>query len=176
MDKDIQNPYATPSADVNAGFVSRSSTPKVIGIISLIFAVLGILGALGGLAAYFFMPQMLEAQVNMGFDKNYLLTMNVIGLFTSFWALFIGIKLIKYLDIGRRHYNYYTILTLVLSIVSFFYTKEMTKKLYENMEPNMAGAAMDMSTISSLSAFIAPVLMIIVALLLNQKRVKASLN
>ena len=176
MDNNKQNPYAAPGADVNAGFVSRSSIPKVIGIISLIFAVLGILGSLGGLATSFFMPQMLEAQVNMGFDKNYLLTMNVIGLFTSFWALFIGIKLIKYLDIGRRHYNYYTILTIVLSIVSFFYTKEITKKLYENMEPNMAGAAMDMSTISSLSAFIAPVLMIIVALLLNQKRVKASLN
>ncbi len=173
MNNTNENPYATPSSDVNTGHQSRSSIPKVIGIISLIFAILGILGSIGGLAASFFLPQMLEAQVNMGFDKNYLLAMNVIGLITSLWALFIGLKLIKYQDKGRRHFNYYTIFTILMSIVTFFYTKNITEKLYANTD---AGTAMDMSLISSLSAFVAPVLMIIIVLLLNQKRVKESLN
>jgi len=176
MNNTNENPYATPDSDVNTGFQSRSSIPKVIGIISLIFAILGLLGSIGGFAASFFMPQILEAQISMGFDKNYLLSMNVIGLITSLWALFIGIKLIKYQDKGRRHFNYYTIFTILMSIVTFFYTKNITQNLYANMEPNMAGATVDMSIVSSLSAFIAPVLMIIIALLLNQKKVKDSLT
>jgi len=176
MNSTNENPYATPGSDVNTGVQSRSAIPKVIGIISLIFAVLGILGSIAGLAASIFMPQVLEAQVNMGFDKNYLLAMNAISLVTSLWALFFGIKLIKYQDVGRRHFNYYTIVMILMSIVNFFYTRDITKNLYANMEPNMAGAAIDMSTISSLSAFIAPVIMIIIALLLNQKKVKDSLS
>jgi len=176
MSNNSQNPYKAPGADVDTGFVSRSAIPKVIGIISLIFSILGLIGAIGGIAASYFMPQVLEAQVSMGFDKNYLLGMNVLGILTSLWALFIGIKLIKYKDIGRRHFNYYTIFTVIISIVNFFYTKDMTKKLYADMDPKMANAAIDMSTITSLSAFIAPVLIIIVALLLNQKKVKESLN
>jgi len=176
MSNNSENPYRTPGSDVDTGLISRSAIPKVIGIISLIFSILGLIGAIGGIAASYLMPQVLEAQVSMGFDKNYLLGMNVLGLFTSLWALFIGIKLIKYKDIGRRHFNYYTIFAVIMSIVNFFYTKDITKKLYADMDPKMANAAIDMSTITSLSAFIAPVLIIIVALLLNQKKVKKCLN
>jgi len=176
MSNNNQNPYATPATDVDTGIVSRSAIPKVVGIISLIFSILGLLGAIGGLAAFFLMPQMLEAQMNMGFDKNYLIVMNVLGIITSLWALFISIKLIKYKDIGRRHFNYYTVFTVIMSIVNFFYTRDITKNLYANMDPKMADAAVDMSTITSLSAFIAPALIIIIALLLNQKKVKSSLS
>ena len=176
MSNNENNPYASPSADVNTGIKSRSAIPKVIGIISLIFAVLGLIGAIGGLAATLFMPSVLEAQINIGFDKNYLLGMNILGLFTSIWAIFIGLKLMKYKDVGRRHFNYYTIITIIMSIVSYFYTKDIMKSMYTDMEPAAAEAAMDMSTITSLSAFIGPVILIIVYLLLNQKKVKENLN
>ena len=176
MSNNDNNPYASPTADVNAGIKSRSAIPKVIGIISLIFAVLGLIGSIGGFAAIFFMPSVLEAQVNMGFDKNYLMGMNILGLFTSLWAIFIGIKLIKYKDIGRRHFNYYTVITIIMSIVSYFYTKDIMQKMYADMEPATAGAALEISSITSLSAFIGPVILVIVLLLLNQKRVKEDLN
>ena len=171
-----RNPYTPPNSDVNNNIQTRSSIPKVIGIISLVLAGLGILGALFGLAASVFMPSMLEAQTALGFSKSYLLGSNVISLLTSIWALFIGLKLIKYLDIGRRHFNYYTIITVIMSVVAFFYTKSMMKDMYAKMDPEMSNAAMDLSTISSASVFIAPVLTIIVALLLNQKNVKDSLT
>lgn len=170
------NPYASPSADVNTGIKSRSAIPKVIGIITLIFAVLGLIGAIGGLAATFFMPSVVEAQVNIGFDKNYLLIMNVLGLLTSIWAIFIGLKLIKYKDIGRRHFNYYTFVNIIMSIVTYFYTKDMMKNMFADLEPQAAEAAMEMSSITSLSAFIGPVILIIVYLLLNQKKVKEDLS
>lgn len=176
MSSNDNNPYASPSADVNTGIQSRSSVPKVIGIISLIFAILGLLGAIGGLATVFFIPAMLEAQTNMGFDKNYLIGMNILGLLTSIWAIYIGIKLIKYKDIGRRHFNFYTVISIIMSVVAYFYTRGITQKMFEDMEPKAAQAAQEMSSISSLSAFIGPVILIIVLLLLNQKRVKESLT
>lgn len=176
MSNNQQNPYATPSSDVDSGLINRSALPKVIGIISIVLSVIGLIGAIGGIAATYFMPQVQEAQASMGFDKNYLLAMNVLGIITSFWALFIGIKLIKYKDAGRRQFNYYTIFAVIMSIVNFFYTKDITKNLYANMDPKVANTAMEMSTMTSLSAFIAPILIIIVAILLNQKRVKKSLS
>ena len=174
--KENSNPYSTPNTNVNNNLQSRSSLPKVIGIISLIMAGLGIFGAIGGLATTFFMPSIVETQVNMGFSKTYLLGSNVMGLAASLWAVFIGIKLVKYKDVGRRHYNYYAIYAVIMSIVTFFMTQSMMKNLYSDMNPKMAGAAMDMSSISSATVFLFPVIIIIVALLLNQKRVKDSLN
>ena len=174
--KSGQNPYSTPNTNVDNKIQSRSALPKVIGIISLIMAGLGIFGAIGGLASSIFMPSLMEAQVSLGFSKSYLLGSNILGLLASLWAIFIGIKLVKYKDIGRRHYNYYAIYAVVMSVVTYFLTKDMMKDLYADMSPEMAGAAMDMSSLTSASVFLFPVIIIIIALLLNQEKVKASLN
>lgn len=174
--KTDNNPYSTPDTNVNNNIQTKSAMPKVIGIISLIMAGLGIFGAIGGLASSIFMPSILEAQVNLGFSKSYLLGSNIVNLIASLWAIFIGIKLVKYKDIGRRHYNFYAIYAIIISIMTFFVTKSMMKDLYADMSPEMAGAALDMSSITSASVFIFPVVIIIVALLLNQKNVKGCLN
>lgn len=170
------NPYSTPDTNLNNNIQAKSSIPKVIGIISLIMAGLGVFGAIAGLASSIFMPALIETQVNLGFSKSYLLGSNVVGLITSSWAIFIGIKLVKYKDIGRSHYNYYTVYAVIMSIVTFFVTKSMMKDSYADMSSEMAGAALDMSSITSASVFIFPVIIIIVALLLNQKNVRSSLN
>lgn len=172
----MSNPYTPPSSDVDNKIQERSSIPKVIGIISLVLAGLGILGALASIGMSFFIPEMLEAQTKMGFSKEYILGSNVISVFTSLWAVFIGIKLLKYLDIGRRHYNYYAIFAVVMSIFAFFYTRSMTKNMFSEMKPEMAKAAQDLSSLSSVAVFIAPIIIIMVALLLNQQRVKDSLK
>ncbi len=170
------NPYTAPSSNVNNNLQPRSAIPKVIGIISLILAGLGIFGALASLFASLFMPAMLEAQVNMGFSKTYLISSNFVSLLTSLWAIFIGIKLIKYQDIGRRHFNYYTVVMVIMSIIAFFVTRNMMENMFSDMSPEAGAAAMELSSISSASVFVAPVIIIIVALLLNQKKVKDSLN
>lgn len=170
------NPYATPTADVNNNLQVRSAIPKVIGIISLIMAGIGIFGAIAGLAMAAFMPSMLEAQTNLGLSKTYIIGSQVFSLLTSVWAIFIGLKLIKYLDIGRRHFNYYAIVTILFSFVAYFMTKSMMDNMFSDLAPEAASAASSMSSISSLSVFIGPVIVIIVALLLNQQRVKDCLN
>lgn len=170
------NPYSAPKSDVENKLQSKSVIPKVIGIISLIMAALGIFGAIAGLATSLFMPSLMDAQVSMGFSKSYLIGSNIVGLLASLWAVFIGIKLVKYLDVGRRHYNYYAIYAIIMSVVTFFMTKNMMGKMYADMSPEMAGAASDMSSITSATVFLFPIIIIIVALLLNQQRVKHCLS
>jgi len=177
----MSNPYTPPEAEVtstnnNSAFNQRSSTPKVIGIISLVLAGIGIMGALSSLAMSSFMPEMLEVQEKMGFSKTYIVGSNIVSLLLSFWVIFIGIKLVKYQDIGRRHFNYYTIVSIFMSIFAFFYTRSAMKNMFSDMKPEMAQAAQDMSTMSSVAVFIAPILIIIAAIFLNKKHAKESLN
>ena len=170
------NPYTAPNSNVNNNMQPRSAIPKVIGIISLVLAGLGILGAVANLVMSIFMPAMLEAQMNLGFSKSYLIGSNIVSLITSLWAIFIGIKLVKYEDIGRRHFNYYAAVMVIMSIIAYFVTRNMMANMFKDLSPEASAAAMDVSTISSASVFIAPIIIIIVALLLNQKRVKDSLH
>ncbi len=177
---ETNNPYTPPGSDVNNNLQTRSSIPKVIGIISIILGALGLIFGLFGLASMLLAGDMFDALSQaggaMGMSKSYMVGSTALSIITSAWAIFIGMKLLKYLDIGRRHFNYYTILTIIISIGTFFYTKSMMDKMFADMSPEMAGAAGGMATMSSLGAFVAPIILIIVALLLNQKNVKASLN
>ena len=172
----MSNPYSPPDSNVDTQQQARSAIPRVIGIISLILAGLGLFGAIAGIAMSQFMPQIMDAQIQMGFSKGYILGSNFLSILTSLWAIFIGIKLIKYQDIGRRHFNYYTVLMIGFSVFAYFYTRSMMENAFSGMKPEMAQAAQDISSISSASIFIAPLIMIIVALLLNQKRVRESLT
>ena len=177
----MSNPYTPPESEVKIthnsnAFNQRSSTPKVIGIISLVLASITLMSALAGLAMSFFVPEMIDVEKSMGLSKNYIVGSNIVSLLTSLWAIFIGIKLIKYLDIGRRHFNYYTVLTIIMSILVFFYTRSMMKNVFSGMKPEMAQAAQELSTTSSLAVFVGPVVLTLVAILLNNKRSKESLS
>ena len=176
------NPYTAPGSDVNNNMQSRSSIPKVIGIISIILGTLGLIFGVIGLAGMLFSGDAMDAITQAGaagipgLSKSYMIGSSAISILTSIWAIFIGMKLLKYLDIGRRHFNIYTVVTIILSIATFFYTQSMMSEMFADMTPEMAAAAGSMGTLSSMGAFIAPIILIIVALLLNQQNVKNSLN
>ena len=180
MNDNANNPYTPPESDVNNNLIARSSIPKVIGIISIILGALGLIFGLLGLASMMFasgaLDMISQSGGMMGINKTYYMGTTALSVLTSIWAIWIGFKLLKYLDIGRRHYNFYTIFMIAISIINFFYTKSMMDKMFADMSPEMANAAGGMSSISSLGAFIAPIILIIVALLLNQKNVKDSLS
>jgi len=179
---DTNNPYTPPESDVNNNLQARSSIPKVIGIISIVLGALGLLGGLFGIASTFMASGALEAMQAEGappipgLNKSYMLGSSIISILTSIWAIFIGFKLLKYLDLGRRHFNYYTILTIIISIGTFFYTKSMMDEMFAGLDSEVASAAGGMATLGSMGAFVAPVILIIVALLLNQQNVKDSLS
>ena len=170
------NPYSTPQTDVDNKQVIKSSLPKVIGIISIILGALGIFGAAASLGSMIFLPSVLEAQMSLGFSQNYVIGSSVISLLASAWAVFIGIKLVKYKDTGRRQYNYYAGYTVLISIIGYVVTQGFLKEMFGQMTPEMSDAAVDLSSVSSLTMFIAPIVVIIVAVLLNQKNVKDCLD
>ena len=177
------NPFDPSNSQTNNNLQTRTSIPKVIGIISIILGTLGLIMSLFGLASSLFLGDMMAMEVegmpgmgSLGFSRTYLIGSALISVLTSIWAIFIGMKLLKYLDIGRQHYNYYTIATIVISIITFFYTKSAMSDMFKDMSPEMATAAGSMGAISSLSVFIAPIILIIVTILLNQQNVKDSLS
>ena len=172
---DSNNPYTAPQSDVDNNLTARSSIPKVIGIISIILGGLGAVSGIFGLGSMALMGDAMNLDA-LGMSSTYLIGSSVVTILTSIWAIFIGIKLLKYSDTGRVHFNIYTVVTIIISIVTFFYTKSMMDNMFKDMSPEMAAAAGSASTFSSLGAFIAPILLIIVALLLNQQNVKDSLN
>ena len=190
---ETNNPFETtkpPNPETNNNLQDRSSIPKVIGVISIVLGTLGLLFGLFGLASTMFLGGMMElgkmegmegmkgmdGMEALGMTKTYFLVTTVISVLTSIWAIFIGMKLLKYLDIGRQHYNYYTILAIIISIGTFFYTKSMMAEMFKDMAPEAAAAAGSMGTLSSLGAFIPPIILIIVTILLNQQNVKDSLS
>lgn len=174
---ETNNPYTAPESDVNNNLQSRSAIPKVIGIISIILGTLMLIASLFGIASMLFMGDAMSAMGGItGMSTSYMIISSVIQILTSIWAIFIGFKLLKYLDIGRRHYNYYTVFTIIMSIVSFFYTKSMMADMFKDMDPAMAEAAGSAATMGALAAFIPPIILIIVTLLLNQQNVKDSLT
>lgn len=178
---EVNNPFESPNPELNNNQPERSSIPKVIGIISIILGTLGLIMSLFGLASSLFLGDMMDLEGmpgvgSVGISKGYLIGTSLISVITSIWAIFIGMKLLKYLDIGRQHYNYYTIVTIIMSIITFFYTKSMMSDMFKDMSPEVAAAAGSMGTISSLSVFIAPIILIIVTILLNQQNVKDSLS
>ncbi len=177
------NPFDQSNSQIsnNTNAQATSSIPKVIGIISIILGTLGLIMSLFGLASSLFIGDLMEldglpGMETMGFSKNYLIGSALLSAVTSVWAIFIGMKLLKYLDIGRQHYNYYTIVNIIISIFTFFYTQSAMSKMFKDMSPEMAAAASSMGAISTLSVFIAPIILIIVTILLNQQNVKDSLN
>ena len=124
------NPYAPPTAKVsdvkntsaNSGL---PKSPKVIGIIFLIFAVFGAISVLLNLSSLFGFGSTAQAEAlaSMGYSKSYLTFTTIYGFVFNLWFFFISYKILTYRDIGRIHYNYYLIISIIMGVGSFIYQK-----------------------------------------------------
>ncbi len=166
----MTNPYKTPKSNVEIPVSqgsNKSSFPKIIGIISIIVSVFTLLSIL----LIFVMPGVLQTQLSAGISLGYIIASKLFSAVTALWAISIGIKLVKYRDSGRKHYNYYTAFVIV---TSFFNYINMKFDLL-NM-PNLQAQMQQVGTELLIVLFAAPLIILIVALLLNRKSVKASLS
>ena len=122
----MSNPYSAPESDTTppkeAAELNRPKSPKIIGIIFLVFSILGVISMIVGLATMITMPQIMEAQQKItGLGKGYMFGSSILGLIFAVWLFFIGKNLRKYLDVGRRHFKYYFIITIVNTVLVSLY-------------------------------------------------------
>ncbi len=156
---------------------TRSPIPKIIGIITLVLGVLALVASVMGLVSILIITIGMKngdwgSVQALGIDTNYLTGSSIISIIMAAWAIFIGIKLIKYLDIGRRHFNYSIIVTIIISIAVIVYSQIMMSN--ENIKPGFTAAGMLLLPTWQLYARI--LLLIVGAVLLNKKDVKDSLT
>lgn len=165
----MSNPYSTPESDTTppqeVAEMSRPKSPKVIGTIFLVFSILGAIGLIVGLTTMVTMPQVIEAQQEItGLGKGYMLGSSIFGLIVTVWLFFIGRNLRKYLDVGRRHFKYYFIITIVNTVLLSLY-----QAFVLNIQLSVLGQGL-------LSSGISILLLFIVYHYLNKDEVKASLT
>ena len=119
----MENPYSPPKAEVaDVGLVTRAKSPKVIGIIILILSGFGILAmAMNILLLFTESTAMQEALQAQGLGGTYYYVMLGVGVLATLWLVYIGIQLVKYRDVGRKHFNYYLIYSLVTTPLNTAY-------------------------------------------------------
>ncbi len=119
----MENPYSPPKAEVaDVGLVTRAKSPKVIGIIILILSGFGILGmAMNILLIFTGSAAMQEALQAQGLGETYYYVMLGMGILATLWLVYIGIQLVKYRDVGRKHFNYYLIYNLAITPLTTAY-------------------------------------------------------
>ncbi|WP_020396569.1 hypothetical protein [Thiolinea disciformis] len=124
------NPYSPPTAKVSdikntSANAALPKSPKVIGIIFLIFAVFGAISVLLNLSSLFGFGNSAQADIlaSMGYSKAYLTFTTIYGFIFNLWFFFISYKILTYRDIGRIHYNYYLIISIIMGSGSLIYQK-----------------------------------------------------
>ncbi|WML91605.1 hypothetical protein RCF98_04515 [Thiothrix lacustris] len=119
----MENPYTSPQSKVaDVGNVERAKSPKVIGIILLILSSIALIGlAMNGLLITSGDSKMQAILAAQGIGLTYYYISTIIGAFTTLWLLYIGFHLVKYHDIGRKHFNYYFMFSLVISPLTALY-------------------------------------------------------
>ena len=164
-----ENPYATPESTLTEPETGeRSKSPKVIGIISMLISIVSILMTVVMLIALFSgLSAVLSELKATGISGAFAYVSVGLGVFSSFWMFFIGLKLFQYRDIGRRHFKYY----LIFQAISFTITSA-----YQYFQiPNYSNPV-DVMVPGIISTVVILLIMVWLLSLLNKPRVRASLS
>jgi len=119
----MENPYAAPEAELKE-FESgeRPRSPKVIGSISMLISIVSLLMMIVTLIALSSgLAEVVSEMKASGLDGPLMYVSVGLGLISSIWLLFIGFKLFRYRDIGRRHFKIYMIFQAISSVLTMGY-------------------------------------------------------
>lgn len=117
------NPYAAPEAELKEPETGeRPRSPKVIGSIAMLLSIVALLMTIVMMIALLSgLSEVMSEMKASGLDGPLSYISAGLGIFSSIWLLFIGFKLFKYRDIGRRHFKYYLIFQAISSVVTMAY-------------------------------------------------------
>lgn len=141
----------------------------IIGFFGIYFLVIGLFSLLA-----ITVLQNSDASGGAMSDKDiYSLILTITSIFISLSAMFIGYKLIKRLDIGRKLFNLLTVVSILISIAQYTYNQHLIGKSFANMPPELAAAARGSESASSQLVFILPAVLVVLAVILNFGKMKA---
>ena len=141
----------------------------IIGFFGIYFLVIGLFSLL----AILVLENSALGAESMSDKDIYALILTITSIFISLTAIFIGYKLIKRLDIGRKVFNIYTIIIILISLAQNAYNQHIIARSFSNMPPELAAAARGSESAASLTVFILPTLLVCLGIILNWRQIKA---
>jgi len=165
----MENPYAAPEAELKE-FDSgeRPRSPKIIGSISMLIGVVSVLMMIVTLIALSSgLAEVVSEMKAAGLDGSLMYISVGLGLISSIWLLFIGFKLFRYWDIGRRHFKIYMIFQAISSALTMGYQYFKLPDYSDATEILLPGV---------ISTLLILLIMIWLLRILNKPEVRASLT
>lgn len=119
----MDNPYTAPEATLKEPDMGElPKSPKVIGIVFMLLSIVSLLMSVVMMIALLVgLPAVMSEMTASGLDGPLGFISAGLGIFSSLWLLFIGFKLFKYADIGRRHFKFYIIFQAVSFVLTTAY-------------------------------------------------------
>jgi len=119
----------------------------IIGFFGIYFLVIGLFSLL----AILVLENSALGAESMSDKDIYALILTITSIFISLTAIYIGYKLIKRLDIGRKVFNIYTIIIILISLAQNAYNQHIIARSFSNMPPELAAAARGSESVSAIS-------------------------
>ena len=154
----------------------RSELPKTLGFIMTFAGIFFLIASLFSLLTLFILRTSSGDAESFSPKEIYAVILTITTILTTLAAIYIGIKLIKHLDIGRRLFTLLTVIVMGLSWVKFAYQQKEITVRFAHLPADAVASVKQAELNSTLMVFILPIILILVALLLNTKRSKAALK
>lgn len=154
----------------------KSDLPRTLGFIIGFFGIYFLVIGLFSLLAILVIKNSSASLSELSDKDIYTLILTCTSVLFSLGAMFIGYKLIKRLDSGRKLFNIYTVIVILATFAHYTYKQSLIAKSFANMPAELAAAARGNESSATLTLFILPVLLIIIAIILNLPKMKNSLT
>lgn len=153
----------------------RSELPKTLGFIITLAGIFFLFSSFFSFLTLLILRLTSGDSETMSADEIYATLLSFSAILASLAALYIGIKLIKYADVGRRFFNVFTVIVITLVLVKYAYKQHSITQSFANIPPELAANSKGIELSDALTVFILPVILIVVAVLLNIKRSRDAL-
>ena len=173
---EASNTYNSNKKHTNKNQKKPSEIPKTLGFIIAFAGVFFLVASLFSLLTLVVLQATSGDSESLSPDEMYAVILTITTILTTLSAIYIGVKLIKQLDIGRKLFNIFTVIIIALAWGKYAYQQNEIAKSFANKPAELVANAMQIELSSALTVFILPAILLFVVLLLNIRSSKDSLS
>ena len=173
---ETSNTHNSNNQDTKKSQKKPSEIPKTLGFIIAFAGVFFLVASLFSLLTLLVLQASSSDSESLSPDEVYATILTITTILTTLAAIYIGVKLIKQLDIGRKLFNIFTVIIIALAWGKYIYQQNEIAKRFANKPAELVANAMQIELSSALTVFILPAVLILVVLLLNIKSSKDALS